>query len=200
MRGEDVKAEELTADNIVIMAQGLGGNCQLGFPSTIYKLCKEAGVRMREFKNMEEVDVGRYITKEEKQKFLAKELDEIKRFQVGQTMMASCIDVIDKLNFTMEELRNEMIVIKRQLKEWTKNASYKDAYCCWAHQQSNPNLIEIPTYKIPDYVKENGEKGRNIFYGCLKSDFQTSSSSQAPPQPIPSAEPFPESDQTPDHH
>ncbi|MED6187272.1 hypothetical protein PIB30_074857 [Stylosanthes scabra] len=64
IRGEDVRAEELIADNIVIMAQVLGGNCQLGFPSTIYKLCKEAGVRMREFKNMEEVDVGRYVTKE----------------------------------------------------------------------------------------------------------------------------------------
>ncbi|MED6226576.1 hypothetical protein PIB30_105178, partial [Stylosanthes scabra] len=64
MRGEDVRAEELIADNIAIIAQGLASNCLLGFPSTIYKLCKEAGVRMREFKNMEEVDVGRYITKE----------------------------------------------------------------------------------------------------------------------------------------
>ncbi|MED6178236.1 hypothetical protein PIB30_105641 [Stylosanthes scabra] len=64
MRGEDVRAEELIIDNIAIIAQGLASNCLLGFPSTIYKLCKEAGVRMREFKNMEEVDVGRYITKE----------------------------------------------------------------------------------------------------------------------------------------
>ncbi|MED6187271.1 hypothetical protein PIB30_074856 [Stylosanthes scabra] len=75
-----------------------------------------------------------YNYMKEKKKFLAKELDEIKRFQVGQTMMASRTDAIDKLNLTMEELRNEMIVIKRKLKEWTKNASYKDAYCCWAHQ------------------------------------------------------------------
>ncbi|MED6177413.1 hypothetical protein PIB30_097866 [Stylosanthes scabra] len=64
MRGEDVKAEELIADNIAIIAQGLASNCLLGFPSTIYKLCKEPGVRMREFKRMEEVDVGRYLTKE----------------------------------------------------------------------------------------------------------------------------------------
>ncbi|MED6177644.1 hypothetical protein PIB30_100056 [Stylosanthes scabra] len=62
MRGEDVRAEELIADNIAIIAQGL--ECLLGFPSTIYKLCKEAGVRMREFKRMKEVDVGRYITKD----------------------------------------------------------------------------------------------------------------------------------------
>ncbi|MED6161433.1 hypothetical protein PIB30_060703 [Stylosanthes scabra] len=351
MKGEDVRAEELIADNIAIIAQGLGGNCQLGFPSTIYKLCKEAGVRMREFKNMEEVDMGRYITKEvmekfkipriflpimdnnegndepmpqyvppfipeaenadvdnqdqdqeqhqhfehhfeppphfeqqpqnfqqqqpqyvtyadfqqfqqnqieqmqqyqqnqmeqkqqyqqnqmdlqqqgfqkltdqignmqigiqnelgnykkevqglkekqeelynhynnlynymkEKQKFLAKELDEIKRFQVGQTMMASRTDAIEKLNFTMEELRNKMTMIKRQLKEWTKNASHKDAYCYWAHQQSNPNLTEIPTYRIPKIMQENAEKGRSIFYGFLKSDPEVGSSSAPTPGP-----------------
>ncbi|MED6206512.1 hypothetical protein PIB30_027604 [Stylosanthes scabra] len=99
--------------------------------------------------------------------------------------MASLTDTIDKLNLTMEEHCNEMIMINRQLKEWTKNTSYKDAYCWWAHQQSNPNLTEIPTYKIPEYMKENGEKGRSIFYGCLKSDFQTGSSSQAAPAPPP---------------
>ncbi|MED6209302.1 hypothetical protein PIB30_053357 [Stylosanthes scabra] len=64
MRGEDVRAEELIADNIAIIAQGLASKYLLGFPSTIYKLCKEAGVRMREFKRMKEVDVGRYITKD----------------------------------------------------------------------------------------------------------------------------------------
>ncbi|MED6163083.1 hypothetical protein PIB30_076518 [Stylosanthes scabra] len=64
MRGEDVRAEELIADNIAIIAQGLASKCLLGFPSTIYKLCKEAGVGMREFKRMKEVDVGRYITKD----------------------------------------------------------------------------------------------------------------------------------------
>ncbi|MED6198430.1 hypothetical protein PIB30_066207 [Stylosanthes scabra] len=64
MRREDVRAEELIADNIAIIAQGLASKCLLGFPSTIYKLCTKAGVRMREFKRMKEVDVGRYITKE----------------------------------------------------------------------------------------------------------------------------------------
>ncbi|MED6158099.1 hypothetical protein PIB30_029534 [Stylosanthes scabra] len=112
-----------------------------------------------------------YNYMKEKQKFLAKELDEIKRFQVGQTMMASSsTDPIEKLNMTMEEHRNEMIMIKRQLKEWTRNASHKDAYCCWARQQSNPNLTDIPTNRIPEIMQENAEKGRSIFYGFLKSD------------------------------
>ncbi|MED6154625.1 hypothetical protein PIB30_114390, partial [Stylosanthes scabra] len=110
-----------------------------------------------------------YNYMKEKQKFLAKELD----------------DPIEKVNMTMEEHRNEMIMIKRQLKEWTRNASYKDAYCCWAHQQSNSNLTEIPTYRIPELMRENAEKGRSIFYGFLKSDPEAGSSSQAAPAPHP---------------
>ncbi|MED6213436.1 hypothetical protein PIB30_093318 [Stylosanthes scabra] len=120
----------------------------------------------------------------EKHRFLAKELDEVKRFQVGQTMMASsCTDPIEKVNMTSEEHRNEIIMIKRQLKEWTINASYRDAYCCWAHQQSNSNLTA--TYEIPELMKENAEKGRHIFYGFLKSDPGAGSSSQAAPAPPP---------------
>ncbi|MED6153986.1 hypothetical protein PIB30_107620 [Stylosanthes scabra] len=42
MRGEDVRAEDIIADKIVRMAQGIKEKGKLGFPSTIYKLCKEA--------------------------------------------------------------------------------------------------------------------------------------------------------------
>ncbi|MED6124081.1 hypothetical protein PIB30_055739 [Stylosanthes scabra] len=98
-------------------------------------------------------------------------------------MASSCTDPIEKVNRTMEEHRNEMIMIKRQLKEWTKNASYKDTYCCWALQQSNPNLTA--TYRIPEIIQQNAEKGRNIFYGLLKSDPGAGSSSQAAPTPPP---------------
>ncbi|MED6113457.1 hypothetical protein PIB30_070929 [Stylosanthes scabra] len=274
-RGDDVRAEDIIADNMVIIAQSIRGKGLLGFPCTIYKLCKDAGVRMREFKRTEHVPEERYITAKvmeatriprmiqqnphheeeeedqampqvgveneevekqeqeqeqpyvhqegfnagfqqthleqqqpqyvtyadfqqfqqrqmeqmqqyqqnqlelqqhgfqklnekianmqigiqtaqgkyteevqrlqrkqqdvynymkEKHKFVAKELDEIKRFQVGQTLMASSqTDPIEKVNMTLQEHCNEMIMIKRQLKEWTRNASHKDAYCCWAH-------------------------------------------------------------------
>ncbi|MED6198324.1 hypothetical protein PIB30_065236 [Stylosanthes scabra] len=37
---------------------------KLGFPSTIYKLCKDAKVRMREFSNLDLIPEGRYITAE----------------------------------------------------------------------------------------------------------------------------------------
>ncbi|MED6187615.1 hypothetical protein PIB30_078074 [Stylosanthes scabra] len=65
MRGDEIRAEEIIADNIIFITQGLGGKGKLGFPSTIYKLCKAAKVRMgREYRGYEECDEGRYITKE----------------------------------------------------------------------------------------------------------------------------------------
>ncbi|MED6163086.1 hypothetical protein PIB30_076521 [Stylosanthes scabra] len=65
MRGDEIRAEEIIADNIILITQGLGGKGKLGFPSTIYKLCKAAKVRMgREYRGYEECDEGRYITKE----------------------------------------------------------------------------------------------------------------------------------------
>ncbi|MED6213131.1 hypothetical protein PIB30_090263 [Stylosanthes scabra] len=48
MRGEDVRAEDIIADKIVRMAQGIKEKGKLGFPSTIFKLCKEAGRRQQE--------------------------------------------------------------------------------------------------------------------------------------------------------
>ncbi|MED6198429.1 hypothetical protein PIB30_066206 [Stylosanthes scabra] len=85
-----------------------------------------------------------YNYMKEKQKFIAKELDEINRFQVGQTMMASSqTNPIEK--------------------------------------QSNPNLTA--TYEIPELMKENAEKGRNIFHGFLKSDPEIGSSSSPTPGP-----------------
>ncbi|MED6166190.1 hypothetical protein PIB30_106682, partial [Stylosanthes scabra] len=53
IRGEDVRAEELIANNIAVIAQGMQEKGKLAFPSTIFKLCKDAQVPMREFKRTE---------------------------------------------------------------------------------------------------------------------------------------------------
>ncbi|MED6152846.1 hypothetical protein PIB30_095961 [Stylosanthes scabra] len=75
---------------------------------------------------------------------------------------------------------------RKQLTLWTRNTSAREAYTCWAHQQANPNLSEISITQILDLMQTNAEKGRPVFYGCLKSDYGASSSSQADPQePVP---------------
>ncbi|MED6138804.1 hypothetical protein PIB30_077930, partial [Stylosanthes scabra] len=60
--GEDVRVEELIADNIAIIAQGMQGKGKLAFPSTIFKLCKDAEVPMHEFKRSELIPQNKLIT------------------------------------------------------------------------------------------------------------------------------------------
>ncbi|MED6128250.1 hypothetical protein PIB30_095822 [Stylosanthes scabra] len=56
------RAEELTADNIAVIAQGMQGKGKLAFPSTIYKLCKDAHVPMHEFRRTELIPLDKPIT------------------------------------------------------------------------------------------------------------------------------------------
>ncbi|MED6174954.1 hypothetical protein PIB30_073877, partial [Stylosanthes scabra] len=59
---DDVRVEELIADNIAITAEGVQGRGKLIFPSTIFRLCKEAGIPFREFKDIEFIPVDKPIT------------------------------------------------------------------------------------------------------------------------------------------
>ncbi|MED6198071.1 hypothetical protein PIB30_062604 [Stylosanthes scabra] len=62
IKGHDVRVEELIANNIAVLVEGVQGRSKLCFPSTIYRLCKEAGVPMGEFKDTEKIQVAKPIT------------------------------------------------------------------------------------------------------------------------------------------
>ncbi|MED6164965.1 hypothetical protein PIB30_095188 [Stylosanthes scabra] len=62
MNGEDLRAEEIIADKMVRMTQGIKEKCKLGFPSIIYKLCKDAGVPLREFRRTKKIPAEKPIT------------------------------------------------------------------------------------------------------------------------------------------
>ncbi|MED6115675.1 hypothetical protein PIB30_092962, partial [Stylosanthes scabra] len=62
IKGEDVRVEELIADNIAVIAQGMQGKGKLAFSNTIYKLCKDAKVPMHEFKRSELIQQDKLIT------------------------------------------------------------------------------------------------------------------------------------------
>ncbi|MED6140229.1 hypothetical protein PIB30_091176 [Stylosanthes scabra] len=62
MREEEVRAEEIIADNMAVIAQGLQNKGNLAFPSTIYKLCKDADVPLREFRRTSKIAEESYIT------------------------------------------------------------------------------------------------------------------------------------------
>ncbi|MED6225252.1 hypothetical protein PIB30_091923 [Stylosanthes scabra] len=67
IKGHDVRVEKLIADNIAVLAEGVQGRSKLCFPITIYRLCKEAGVPMGEFKNSDQIQIARPITAKEKE-------------------------------------------------------------------------------------------------------------------------------------
>ncbi|MED6140126.1 hypothetical protein PIB30_090126 [Stylosanthes scabra] len=62
MQGEDVRAEDIIADNMATIAQGLTNKGNLAHPSTIYKLCKDVGVPLREFIRTPRIPELSYIT------------------------------------------------------------------------------------------------------------------------------------------
>ncbi|MED6173153.1 hypothetical protein PIB30_056601 [Stylosanthes scabra] len=62
INGHDMRVKELIADNIAVLAEGVQGRSKLCFPGTIYRLCKEAGVPMGEFKDGEKIQIARPIT------------------------------------------------------------------------------------------------------------------------------------------
>ncbi|MED6136854.1 hypothetical protein PIB30_059654 [Stylosanthes scabra] len=62
INGEHIRAEDIIADKMVRMAQGIKEKGKLGFPRTIYKLCKEAGVPLREFRRTKKIQIEKLIT------------------------------------------------------------------------------------------------------------------------------------------
>ncbi|MED6138827.1 hypothetical protein PIB30_078148 [Stylosanthes scabra] len=61
IKGDDIRVENLIADGIMLIAQGLSEKGKHGFPSTIYKLFKDATVRMREFSNLGLIPEGKVV-------------------------------------------------------------------------------------------------------------------------------------------
>ncbi|MED6213574.1 hypothetical protein PIB30_094693, partial [Stylosanthes scabra] len=307
MNGEDVRAEEIIANKMVRMAQGIKEKGKLGFPSTIYKLCKEAGVPLREFRRTKKIpqpplcEVPTYIDQHEKdlhsietqlqnmmwyqqqclenfnksqveymaelrstkgkqqemydnndrfynqvreeQREMAKEIQEVKNYQVNQTMVESArskalIDELAAVRSRQEEffsnqtnqynmirqeqklLEKEILDVKkhqmntvtmgsssspqkyeadqalmkireqhanfsevqRQLKEWTRNSFVRECYTVWAHQQANPNLVEMPVHKVTKQIYDNTNNNRPMFYGFLKSDLPPSETALPTPK------------------
>ncbi|MED6138135.1 hypothetical protein PIB30_071368, partial [Stylosanthes scabra] len=129
------------------------------------------------------------------QERLAREIQEVQKSQIKQTLVNNKrLETEKNLQQAVERQGRGIAEMRKQLTLWTRNTSAREAYTCWAHQQANPNLSEIPITQIPDLMQTNAEKGRPMFYGCLKSDYGASSSSQTDqqePVPLRNAPPIP---------
>ncbi|MED6150981.1 hypothetical protein PIB30_077932 [Stylosanthes scabra] len=130
------------------------------------------------------------------QERLAREIQKVRKSQISQTLVNNKrLETEKNLQQAMEKQGRDIAEMRKQLTLWTRNTSAREAYTCWAHQQANMNLSENPITQITDLMQTNAKKGRPMFYGCLKSDYGASTSSQADPQesvPLRTAPPIPD--------
>ncbi|RYR53594.1 hypothetical protein Ahy_A06g028777 isoform A [Arachis hypogaea] len=64
MKGGEINVGDIIAKNIIDIAQKVKQDSWLGYPSTILRLCEEAGVPLEEFGETDLVSVGKPLTRE----------------------------------------------------------------------------------------------------------------------------------------
>ncbi|MED6117570.1 hypothetical protein PIB30_111187 [Stylosanthes scabra] len=128
-----------------------------------------------------------YQQQPQEQERMNKELIDLKKWQVSETVGRN--GQSNKIMEAWNEQRGYMEGVSKQMKNWTRNASARECYDIWAHQQLNPNLVEMPVTKLVRLIYDNCDKKRPAFLGCLKSNHEAGSSSQAAPPTTPTAAP-----------
>ncbi|MED6178361.1 hypothetical protein PIB30_106923 [Stylosanthes scabra] len=146
--------------------------------------------------------VTQYNMIRQDQKLLGKEILDVKKYQMSAVTMGSgVLDSMHKMQIlkrgsspqpppppyapdqTLMKIREQhanFTEITRQLRDWTRNASARESYSVWAHQQANPNLVEMSSQKIVKQIYDNIDHKRPMFRGLLKSDLQPSNPTLPP--------------------
>ncbi|MED6223574.1 hypothetical protein PIB30_075284 [Stylosanthes scabra] len=97
----------------------------------------------------------------QEQENIAKEIREVRRGQLAQAIANNQrLEAERNMQLALERQGRDIVEIRKQVNLWTNNVSSKEEYACWAQQQANPNLSEIPITQIPDIMRTNVEKGR----------------------------------------
>ncbi|MED6113420.1 hypothetical protein PIB30_070617 [Stylosanthes scabra] len=131
--------------------------------------------------------VNQYNMIRQDQKLLGKEILDVKKYQMSAVTMGSGSSSSPQLQryepdqalMKIREQHANFSEMQRQLRDWTRNASARETYTVWAHQQANPNLVEMSSQKIVKQIYDNIDHKRPMFKGLLKSDLQPSN--LAPP-------------------
>ncbi|MED6140212.1 hypothetical protein PIB30_091055 [Stylosanthes scabra] len=123
--------------------------------------------------------VNQYNMIRQDQKLLGKEILDVKKYQMSAVTMGSAGSSSspqpqryepDQALLKIREQHANFIEITRQLRDWTRNAYARETYMVWAHQQANPNLVEMSSQKIVKQIYDNIDHKRPMFKGLLKSD------------------------------
>ncbi|MED6153172.1 hypothetical protein PIB30_099091 [Stylosanthes scabra] len=125
-------------------------------------------------------------TTRQEQKLLGKEILDVKKYHMSAVTMGSSSSPQkyepDQTLMKIREQHAKFSKMQRQLKEWTRNSSARECYSVWAHQQANPNLVEMPVHKVTKQIYDNKDNNRPMLYGLLKSNLQPSETTPPPPK------------------
>ncbi|MED6140681.1 hypothetical protein PIB30_095710 [Stylosanthes scabra] len=136
--------------------------------------------------------VNQYNLIRQDHKLLGKEILDVKKYQMSAVTMGSGGSGSstqpppppsyepDQALMKIREQHATFTEIRRQLKDWTRNASGRESYMVWAHQLANPKLVEMSSQKILKQIYDNIDRKRPMFRGLLKSDLQPSNPTQPP--------------------
>ncbi|MED6137683.1 hypothetical protein PIB30_067195 [Stylosanthes scabra] len=128
----------------------------------------------------------------EEQREMAKEIQQeildVKKYQMSVVTMGSGSSSSptlpryesDQALMKIREQHANFSEMQRQLRDWMRNASGRECYTVWAHQQANPNLVEMSSQKIVKQIYDNIDHKRPMFQGLLKSDLPPSDSAPSP--------------------
>ncbi|MED6160085.1 hypothetical protein PIB30_048074 [Stylosanthes scabra] len=147
--------------------------------SSVAKFKEELTTFKERHEQLANLSYKQYTTIRKEQESMAKEVKEIKEKQINPIDNETLKDVA-RMTF---EQREELKQIRKQMREWTMYSSARECYDVWAHQQSNPNLVQMPLHDLTKMVYDNLENKRPMFSGALKSDPNAGQASQ--PEPIP---------------
>ncbi|MED6221766.1 hypothetical protein PIB30_057911 [Stylosanthes scabra] len=121
--------------------------------------------------------VNQYNMIRQDQKLLGKEILDVKKYQMSAVTMGSGGSSSstqppppppyepDQALMKIREQHTNFTEITRQLRDWTRNASARESYSVWAHQQANPNLVEMSSQKIVKQIYDNIDHKRPMFRG-----------------------------------
>ncbi|MED6189293.1 hypothetical protein PIB30_094541 [Stylosanthes scabra] len=108
------------------------------------------------------------------QNLLGKEILDVKKHQMNTVTMGS--------SSSPNKYEPDQALIKIREQHANFSEVQRECYSVWAHQEENPNLVEMPVHKIIKQIYDNSNNNRPMFYGLLKSDLPPFGTAPPPPK------------------
>ena len=155
MKGGEINVGDIIAKNIIEIAQKVKQDSWLGYPSTILRLCEEAGVPLGEFEETDVVSVGKPLTKERLEFITTTQLErqplarrkkrkEVRQEEEPQEMDESHTLNMNQLQAALEGISGQYSQIQRSQEEqaqqqrdlWQLMDQQRGVQVQWMNQQN----------------------------------------------------------------